>query len=58
MNNILSLYIFKILINVASHSYIHQSRYKTATVDIQRGLPEIILQINAEFQEVNRVVSR
>ena len=41
MNNIISLYIFKILINVASHSYIHQSRYKTATVDIQRGLPEI-----------------
>ena len=41
VNNIISLYIFKILNNIASHSYIHQSRYKTATVDIQRGIPEI-----------------
>ena len=32
---------FEILINVASHSYIHESRYKTATVNIQIGPPEI-----------------
>ena len=39
VNNIISLYIFKILIKVASHSFINQSMYKTATVDIQGGRP-------------------
>ena len=39
VSNIISLYIFEILINVASHSCINQSMYKISTVDIQTGHP-------------------
>ena len=39
VSNIISLYIFEILINVASHSCINQSMYKMSTVNIQTGHP-------------------
>ena len=39
VRNIISLYIFEILINVASNSCINQSMYNMSTVDIQTGHP-------------------
>ena len=39
VSKIISLDIFDILINVASHSCINQSMYKMSAVDIQTGYP-------------------
>ena len=56
VSNIISLYIFEILINVASHSCINQSMYKMSTVDIQKGHPTA--SWNWAFQGLIKVISR